>query len=718
MKKEETLRKKQLLLEWMNDPDYRPMRIRELAALLHIPREERDQLREWLDALSEEGKIRCSKRGRYEKTEETMYTGAFLANAKGFGFVRIEGRKEDIFIPRGDVHGAMHGDTVRIRVKQSRKRGGDRAEGSVLEVLERANLRVVGYYRRVNQGGIVLPDNPRLPDAICIAAGKMMGAVTGCKVVAEITKFPGKGSAGRLSGRVIECLGRVGDPGTDILSIVRSFDLPEEFPQEVTQEAEALSASVPVTAGDSRRDFTSLYTITIDGEDAKDLDDAISIETLPNQNVRLGVHIADVSAYVGEGSQIDREARKRGTSVYLADRVIPMLPHALCNGSCSLNEGEERLTLSCLMEIDGSGVIVSHEICESVIHSNRRLTYGWVHAMLSGEAVPVAGEETELCVLLRCMNETAKRLRKRRRERGSIDFDFPESKVILNRAGKPVDICAYERNEATRMIEDFMLAANETVAEEYRWRQIPFLYRVHEPPDPEKMKALSVFIHSFGLTMKTKNGVLHPKELQRLLGKLEGNEAESLISRIMLCSMKQARYDAVCSGHFGLASPCYTHFTSPIRRYPDLQIHRIIKETLHGEMDERRIGHFSEILPDVAAESSRLERRAEEAERESVKYKQCEYMEAHIGERYEGIISGVTRFGLYVELSNTVEGMIRMQELRDDYYRYDEEHWMLVGEMTGRTYRLGQGMQVRVARADRLARTVDFVPVREGAKEG
>lgn len=710
---EELKQKEEVILALMNDPMYRPMRLRDIAVFLDVPKTRRSELETVLNILVQEGKLRVSARGKYGKPERRTMAGIFLANARGFGFVRTEEQEQDILIPRGETGGAMDGDSVRIAVEPGQRFR--RAEGRVLEILRRANTQVVGYYRKVKNFGLVLPDNQKLQADIRIPAGQSMGAVTGHKVVAEITRFPQEGDR-QPEGKIIEILGHSGEPGTDILSIIRSCGLAEEFPEEVLQEAERLAADAfdqqeGKSAG--RRDLTNLLTLTIDGEDAKDLDDAVSVEVLEDGNMRLGVHIADVSEYVREGMPTDREALRRGTSVYLPDRVIPMLPQALCNGICSLNEGEERLTLSCFMEVDPKGNIVSHEICESKIRSSYRMTYTVVREIIEAHDPGLCERYAALVPLLEQMNETASRLRKKRSERGYINFDFPESRVILDERGKIVEIRAYERNAATRLIEDFMLAANETVAEEFCWRQLPFLYRIHDRPDAEKMRELAVFIHNFGLTMKTRNGEIHPKEIQKLLLKAEGTETESLISRVALRAMKRACYSTECSGHFGLAAQYYTHFTSPIRRYPDLQIHRIIKEMLHGELDAGRIEHYTAILPGVAAEASRLERRAEEAERESVRYKKCEYMEQHIGEIAEGVISGVTRFGIYIELPNTVEGMIRIQDLKGDYYEYDEKHWELVGTMTGRRYRLGERLRVQVAGADRLARTVDLIPAEQ-----
>ena len=706
MTPEELKQKKNVLLALMSDPMYKPMRIREIAVCLDVPKSRRGELEETLNALVEEGKIRVSGRGKYGKPQRQETAGIFMANPKGFGFVRAEGMDQDVFIGRENTHGALNGDTVRISVEPGQRFRS--AEGVVLEIVKHANERIVGYYRRVKNFGLVMPDDQRITQDIYIPAGKEKGAVTGHKVVARVTRFPNHRQE-EPEGVVEEIIGHVNDPGTDILSIIKAYDLPDVFPPEVMKEAEQVPDRISADAAEGRKDLRDLLTITIDGEDAKDLDDAVSVRKLENGNTELGVHIADVSAYVPELSALDKEAFRRSTSVYMADRVLPMLPHRLSNGICSLNEGEDRLTLSCLMELDPQGVIVDHEICETVIRTRHRMTYTNVQKIIDDDP-EICAVFADIVPMVKEMKKTADLLRERRADRGYINFDFPESKAILDPKGRPVEIRACERNSATRLIEDFMLAANETVAQEYCWRQLPFLYRVHDKPDPEKIRQLAVFVNNFGLTMRSRNGEIHPKEIQKLLKNIEGTDAENLISRVTLRSMKRAAYNTECTGHFGLAAQYYTHFTSPIRRYPDLQIHRIIKENLHGDLNEKRAEHYEKILPAVAEQTSRLERRADEAERESLRYKKCEYMEKHVGEIFDGVISGVTRSGLYVELPNTVEGMIRVNELRDDYYEFLEDRWELVGEMTGRRYRLGEKIRVRCAAADRLARTVDFVP--------
>ena len=726
-----------MLEEVMNDRSYVPMKAKELAMLLGIPKSQRDELAQVLDYLVSEGRIGISKKGKYGKPEVFSVNGIFSGHPKGFGFVTVEGMGQDVFIPEDRTGAALHGDRVQIVVESQDRGDGRRAEGSVLKVLEHANKEVVGYYQKSKGFGFVIPDNQKISKDIFIPQGCDMGAVTGHKVVARIKEF---GDANhKPEGVVTEILGHVNDPGTDILSIVRAYGLPEEFPPEVMDEVEGCPDEVavpgpgrdeetwdrPYGIGDltspadwtgdlaGRLDLRGLRTVTIDGEDAKDLDDAVTLCRDGQGGYILGVHIADVSHYVKEGRPLDKEALKRGTSVYLVDRVIPMLPHKLSNGICSLNAGTDRLALSCIMELDAQGNVLGHKIAETVIHVDRRMTYTAVNAIVTDGDEAVMAEYEGFVPMFMLMKEVSDILREKRKKRGAIDFDFPESRIILDAQGKPLEIKPYERNAATKIIEDFMLAANETVAEDYFWQSLPFLYRTHDNPDPEKMKQLGTFIHNFGYFIRLQQGEIHPKELQKLLDKIEGTPEEVLLSRLTLRSMKQAKYTTLCSGHFGLAARYYTHFTSPIRRYPDLQIHRIIKESLKGGLGEKRAGHYEAILPGVAMQTSALERRAEEAERETDKLKKCEYMSRFIGQEFDGVISGVTNWGLYVELPNTVEGLVRISELRDDYYIFDEQHYELVGEMTRKTFKLGQPIRVQVASTDRLLRTVDFILPRD-----
>lgn len=702
MEKDLFEKKKKVIDSLIHDKHYIPMKAKEIAVLLGVSREDRPMLQEVLDALVAEGRIGLSKRGKYGRAENTALVGKFESTQKGFGFVTVEDGG-DIYIAARDINGALHGDTVQVIVTSEGREGRSR-EGKILRVTERGISELVGTYRKSEGCGFVIPDNQRFGRDIFIPGGSAGGAVDGHKVLAHIKDFGDR--THNPEGEVISIIGHINDPGTDIMSIVYDYGIPSEYPEEVMRCAEGLPDSVSDSDIRGRRDCRSWRTVTIDGEDAKDLDDAITL-TKENGIYRLGVHIADVSEYVRENSPLDREALERGTSVYLVDRVIPMLPHKLSNGICSLNQGVDRLALSCIMDIDGRGVITGHEICETVINVDRRLSYTEVQHILEDGKVAAAGYG-ELVPMLELMEELAGILRERRRRRGSIDFDFPESKIILDEAGKPLEVKPYERNTATRIIEDFMLIANETVAEDYFWQSLPFVYRTHDKPDPEKIKALGTFINNFGFSIRMNGDEVRPGELQRLLAKIEGSDAEMLISRLTLRSMKKAQYTTECTGHFGLAAKYYTHFTSPIRRYPDLQIHRIIKENLRGGLDEKRLAHYSSILPGVAKQASMTERRADDAERDAEKLKKAEYMSRHIGEVFEGVISSITSWGIYVELPNTVEGMVHVTALKGDYYRYDAERCEMVGEHTHITYRLGQQVRVKCSGADKLLRTVDF----------
>ena len=552
----------------------------------------------------------------------------------------------------------------------------------------------------------MISDNPKFSKDIFIPRKEAAGIKNGDKVIAVITDY-GSGNK-NPEGKIKENLGNIRTPGTDILAIVKSFGIPSEFPEKVMKQAQRVPDHVLDADRDGRLDLRHLQTVTIDGEDAKDLDDAISL-TKERDIYHLGVHIADVSNYVQYNSALDREALKRGTSVYLADRVVPMLPERLSNGICSLNQGEDRLALSCLMDINEKGKVVSHQIAETVINVNERMCYTDVKNILEDTDEEAKKRYDALIPMFFMMKELSGILRNSRHHRGSIDFDFPESKIILNAAGKAIDVKPYEANVATKIIEDFMLMANETVAQEYCTEEIPFVYRTHDNPDPEKVESLLTLLHNQGVKIQKAKEEITPKEIQQIIESIEGLPNEAMISRLVLRSMKQAKYTTECSGHFGLAAKYYCHFTSPIRRYPDLQIHRIIKDNLRGRlMREGRTEHYAEILDEVARQSSVCERRADEAERESDKLKKAEYMSYHLGEEFEGIISGVTGWGLYVELPNTVEGLVHVNTLRDDYYVFDQESYELRGEMTKKVYKLGDKVRVRVAEADKMLKTVDF----------
>ena len=697
-------KRKKIIYEFICDEFYVPMKLKELAMLLQVPKDQRDELKAVMDSLEAEGKVHVTQKGKYIKGEAKHLRGIFQANARGFGFVTVEGEPEDIFIGEEDMGGAMQGDEVEVAITKAPE--GRRREGKILKIVNRGTQRLVGYYQSRKNFGFVVPDNERILQDIFVPAEQSKGAVTGHKVVVELTSYGGERK--KPEGRIVEILGHANDPGVDILSIVKAYDLPIEFPEKVLNQAERVAK--PVTGADmaGRKDVRDWQTVTIDGEDAKDLDDAITL-TKEGDNYILGVHIADVTNYVQENSALDREALKRGTSVYLADRVIPMLPHVLSNGMCSLNAGEDRLALSCIMTVDSKGNVIDHQIAETVVNVDERMSYTSVKKILEEHDEEECRRYQTLIPMFELMKELSEILRNRRHKRGAIDFDFPESKIVLDEDGTPLEIKAYDRNVATKIIEDFMLLANETVAEEYFWQEIPFVYRVHEAPDEEKMKKLITFIQNFGYTMHVPKGrEIRPKEVQKLLDKIEGSQEEAMISRLTLRSMKQAKYSPDNDGHFGLATKYYTHFTSPIRRYPDLQIHRIIKDNLRGRMTESRRDHYAKILTEVTMQASSLERRADEAERETVKLKKVQYMKKFYGEEFEGVISGITKWGLYVELPNTVEGLVHVANMMDDHYDYDETHFQMVGTHTGKRYELGQKVKVRVTGCDTIARTIDF----------
>jgi len=631
--------------------------------------------------------------------------GTFISHSKGFGFVELEeADEEDIFIPAPYVGEAFHRDEVEVVLLP--QQSGRRQEGRVVRVLSHGITEVIGTFERSNSFGFVIADNVRISKDIFIPKECINNAATGDKVIVQMRSY---GSSQKSpEGKVVEILGKVGEPGIDVLSVARAYDIPMEFPIKVINQAERCPDHVLENDFNGRLDLRGWQMVTIDGEDAKDLDDAVSV-SMEDGMYKLGVHIADVSNYVQGGSALDREALKRGTSVYLVDRVIPMLPKKLSNGICSLNAGEDRLALSCIMWVDKKGLVKKHQIAETVIHVDRRMSYTNVNKILTEEDEELIVEYRDLVPMFRMMKQLSDLLRANRSNRGAIDFEFPESKIILNDRGKPIDIKAYEHNAATNLIEDFMLLANETVAKEYCRKEIPFLYRTHENPDMDKMEGVLSFIRNQGISVSKSMEEITPKEVQEILSAIEGSPMEPLISRLLLRSMKQARYTTGCSGHFGLAAKYYCHFTSPIRRYPDLQIHRIIKDDLRGRMNDQKKEYYVSILEEVARQTSATERRAEEAERETDKMKMAEYMQYHIGETFDGVVSGVTGWGIYVELPNTVEGLVHVNTLRDDYYVFDQENYQMIGEMTGKTYRLGDKVCVRTADVDLGNKTIDFV---------
>lgn len=714
MTREEIETKKENIMHFITTKGYKPMSAKEMGVVLQVPAKDKKAFRSVVEELVEDGKIHIDLKGKIKPLSENVKTGRFMGTQKGFGFVRVEDEEDDYFIPAHKTKGAIDSDTVQIMIDENGR--GKRPEGEVVSILERGNSILVGTYSSSKSFGFVVADNHKFTKDIYISKSDNKGAITGHKVVVEITDF---GNDDRNpEGRILEILGHINDPGVDILSVIKAYNLPEEYPDEVMDQIEAIESEVLESEKVGRSDYRDLQTVTIDGEDAKDLDDAITL-TKEGGIYHLGVHIADVSQYVTENSPLDKEAVKRGTSVYLVDRVIPMLPHKLSNGICSLNEGVDRLALSCMMDINANGEIIKHSIEETVINVTRRMSYNSVHKIVEDKDSAECKEYEELIPMFELMYELADIMSAERHKRGSIDFDFPESKITLDEDGKPLDVKIYERNKAHHIIEEFMLAANRTVAEDYFWQEIPFVYRVHEIPDSEKISQLNLFIANFGYVLKTNaDDEIHPKEIQKLIEKVAGTPEEALISRLALRSMKQARYTTSCEGHFGLAMKYYCHFTSPIRRYPDLQIHRIIKENIHNKLVEKRLEHYNKILPDVTAQASLLERRADDAEREVEKMKKAEYMEQFVGETFDGVISGVTSWGMYVELPNTIEGMIRVADIPGDYYFFEEEHYQMVGEHTHKIFKLGQKIKVTVSAVDKILRNVDFVIADEENPDG
>ena len=724
-KKEQFERRKKVLYDMICDKQYIPMKIKEIAILLNVPKDSREELRKVLDALVLDGKIELTAKGKYRKASAKFLEGTFIAHPRGFGFVEVDGRESDIFIPEEATADAMHRDTVQVAILQSKE--GKRQEGKIVKILEHGIRELIGTYqcRPSAHYGFLLPDNKRITKDIFIAQENAGGAMDGHKVLVELLSYGGHGKS--PEGRVKEIIGHINDPGTDIMSVVYEYGLPFEFSDRVMKQAERTPACVSEADMQGRRDLRDVVMVTIDGEDAKDLDDAVSL-SFDGTYYYLGVHIADVSNYVQENSALDCEARTRGTSVYLADRVIPMLPHRLSNGICSLNAGVDRLAMSCLMQIDCKGNVIDHEVTESVIRVDRRMSYTQVKEILEYASYLRTEQDgsqkeqdtfwKEPCVfyeecraiipMLEKMEELMRILRVKRKKRGAIDFNFPEAKVLLDENGVPMEIVPQEPNTATRIIEEFMLCANETVAEHFFWQETPFLYRTHESPDSEKIEQLASFIAGFGYGMKGISDEVHPKELQKLLARTADTPQELLISRLTLRSMKQARYTTEDTGHFGLAAQHYCHFTSPIRRYPDLQIHRIIKDVLRGRLREEKTQHYTEILPDIAEHCSKTERRADEAERDTVKMKKAQYMMSHIGEEYDAVITGLMSYGMYAELPNTVEGLIHVTRMYDDRYYYREESYEMYGMDTGRIFRLGDTIRIRVTDADKEAKTVDF----------
>lgn len=708
---------KEKIIELYEEDKHNPLYIDELMSILGIANDERSMLETVLSQMLDDGQLVMTRKGKYALPAILgMSVGRIQGNSKGYGFFIPENRDhEDVFISPERMNSAMHNDKVLIRLLSKKSSEGLSREGEIITVLERANETIVGTLEREKHFGFVIPDDPKISNDVFIPEDSMGDARSGYKVVVKITKWPERRR--NPEGTIIEILGHKDDTGTDILSIIRQFNLPEEFPHEVASAAMAIPQTIDNSHLKNRLDIRDLSLFTIDGEDARDFDDAVSIEKLSNGNYKLGVHIADVTYYVKEGSSIDREAYERGTSVYLVDRVIPMLPKELSNGICSLNPNQDRLAVTVFMEIDPSGRVVDHSIHESVICSKARMVYKDVTQILESDNLKVLDSDMvdyyePFIYELELMEELCHILRQARERRGSIDFDTLETKIKLDEKGRPISIEPEERGISNKIIEEFMIVTNETVAEYMHWGSFPAIYRIHEEPDREKIEDFNKFIYNFGYHLKGIGGEsIHPKVFQDLLADIRGKREERIISDVMLRSMQKAIYSPDSLGHFGLASKFYCHFTSPIRRYPDLMVHRILKKAIAGNLDEKGIQKLEERLPGIADHCSKQERVADEAERETDNLKKCEYMLDKIGFEYEGIISGVTNYGLYVQLPNTVEGLVGFRTIEDDYYIYDEKQYCAIGEMTRKVYRLGDPITIRVSHVDMYSRNIDFILV-------
>lgn len=709
--------RQQALMDIIGRPEYKPLKLKEFRMLLEVPEQESESLKNDLNELVNQGKLIRTQRQKYMVNDDTNYAvGKYIAHPKGFGFVDLAEQEDDVFIGKDDTGQAIDGDTVSVRIT-AQKSEDKRMEGKILQVLERGISELIGTYETGDDFGFVIPDNRRILRDIYIAKQHNLHAVNGHKVVVEILNWGDRDK--KPEGKITRIIGHVDDTETEIQSIIMAYGLPNVFQPPLLEEVARIPAQVSVeeiAAQTQREDWRSHLTVTIDGEDAKDLDDAITL-VKKGEHYELGVHIADVSHYVRQDSLLDQEALRRGTSTYLIDRVIPMLPKELSNGICSLNAGQDRFCLSCIMEVDGSGQVVSHRIVETVINVDQRLNYSEVARVLEENDNQLMIQYHHLLDLFYDMKRVQQILHAKRVQRGSIDFNFEESKFKLDAEGRILEVMPYHRNIATKIIEEFMLLANETVAEDFYWQEIPFLYRNHDEPDNEKIKYLANFIYNFGYSIQGRLENLHPKEFQRLISSIQGTDEESVVSRLILRSMKQAKYEEYCNGHFGLAANYYCHFTSPIRRYPDLQIHRIIKQAINGQLSDEKTKHYADILPHVGRETSRLERRAVEVEREVTKYRKCEYMEDKIGQIYDGVISGLTNWGMFVELDNTVEGLVPMTWLDDDYYQYNADQMILVGEHSQKIYRLGQKLKVQLMKVDKRQKTIDFKLVQDEAEQ-
>ncbi|MCE5750666.1 ribonuclease R [Staphylococcus pseudintermedius] len=705
---------KEEIIAIIKSADYEPMSVSDFQDALGLS--SADSFRDLIKILVEleqTGMVTRTKQDRYQKqqqkTNSGLVRGTLSQNKKGFAFLRPDDQEmEDIFIPPTKINRAMDGDVVLVEVKKSRgdfRKG--KFEGEVKAIESHSIKQVVGTFSEARHFGFVVPDDKRIMQDIFVPKGQELGAVEGHKVLVQITQY--SDGTNSPEGQISAILGHKNDPGVDILSIIYQHGIEIEFPDDVLKEAEDVPETIQPDELKGRRDLRDELTITIDGADAKDLDDAIAVKKLDNGNTELTVSIADVSYYVTEGSALDREAYDRATSVYLVDRVIPMIPHRLSNGICSLNPEVDRLAMSCRMEIDAQGQVVKHEIFESVIHSNARMTYDAVNRIITDKDAATRAQYPEIVPMLDLAQTLSQQLIAMRKKRGEIDFDIKEAKVIVNEEGIPKEVVTRERGEGERLIESFMLIANETVAEHFNQMEVPFIYRIHEQPKSERLRQFFDFITNFGIMVKGTGEDIHPSTLQNIHEEIAGRPEDMVISTMMLRSMQQARYDADNLGHFGLAADYYTHFTSPIRRYPDLIVHRLVRKYLiEKSMDGRAMHEWEEKLPQIAEHTSNRERRAIDAERDTDELKKAEFMIQHIGDEFEGVISSVANFGMFVELPNTIEGMFNMQNMSDDYYHFDERQMALIGERKAKVYRIGDVVKVKVIHVDVDERQIDF----------
>lgn len=695
------------ILNFMNDEQYTPMKAKEIAILMRVPKNEYNDFLNVLGKLELELKIQKNRKNQYRIVEEVYYDGIYKKNQRGYGFVRIEDQEEEIYISKENSLNALNGDRVLIEITEEKNKL-KKAEGKVVKILKHEKDTIVGRFEINKNFGFVVPDDKNFGTDIFITKKNFGKARNNHKVLVKIIKYPEKNR--KAEGKIIEVLGNVNEAGVDMLSLIKEYKLPSVFPEPVVEEAKKCGNQINEKDILNRRDLRNDIIFTIDGEDAKDLDDAVKVEKLENGNFKLDVHIADVSHYVKPNSLLDKEALLRGTSIYMLGRVIPMLPRELSNGICSLNAGEDRLTLSCTMEINDKGDVIYSDIYKAVIKVTERMSYKDVQKILDNSDEEIVNKYKKYIKDFKNMEELALILKNKRLYKGYLNLDIPESKIELDIDGRVTDIKKYETTFANEIIEQFMLIANETIAEKFFWLSAPFIYRVHEKPDYEKVQELNRFLANFGLRIKVNKENIYPKEFAKILDEVKGKEEEKVVSNLILRTLKVAKYSSENQGHFGIASKYYCHFTSPIRRYPDLFIHRIISKYLlnNYDVDDNFIQKYKEQAEVRAKESSERENIATKVERESEDLKKAEYMESRIGEEYEGIISSVTSFGIFVELDNTVEGLIRFEDLGYEYFIFDEERKMLIGEQTKTTYCIGDKIKIRVKDASKLLRTIDF----------